>query len=120
MRLAVAALVLLLLGAFTAGQLRLVHSHVGDIECCCGPHGADDPCGCDDCPAADNETHQDTSATKFNPCGAERLYVTSPDLQRYLVVEVGIALRAPVVDRPIDISERLPPDRLIPPPDTPS
>jgi hypothetical protein len=43
-----------------------------DVECCCGTHGGDDPCGCPDCPAADHEGERPPAdgMPRAKSCGA--------------------------------------------------
>lgn len=50
-------------------QFASIFHHVGSVECCCGPHSADDDCGCPDCPA--NVVTQTTEHTQDHPGESE-------------------------------------------------
>jgi hypothetical protein len=69
----------------------------GTIDCCCGEHEADLPCGCPDCPGAD---HDDDSGPArdglphIERCGANAQWVSPATVPPFVAPTVA-ALRAP-------------------------
>ncbi len=59
-RLCTAAIIALCIAAApVSAHVANLLGHGHHVECCCGEHSADDPCGCADCPAVDEQHEQE-------------------------------------------------------------
>ncbi|MEZ4365993.1 MAG: hypothetical protein R2939_06855 [Kofleriaceae bacterium] len=108
-RLAVIACAIAL--ALGAVPLQVALALGGDevAHCCCGPHDADDDCGCPDCPGGDHGDHHErgpdpAEGPRWNGCGLTGdvavLKAHLLDLPRPVARLVAPASAQPVPARP--------------------
>jgi hypothetical protein len=132
LRRGVAALALLMTLALALAQLATGGIVIGEIECCCGTHAGDAPCGCPDCPVAHGghghdgaraAHHGDSDAppvTSFRACGAEGHLVDAPAFPPFLPLPAIAVADVPHRLEPAPPPAPLPPSHLSAPPAAPS